>query len=374
MKTPRLLIVDDNEVNRILIERIFLDQHYETVTAESGQQALEILNNDNSFDLVLLDVMMPGMDGLSVLERIRAAPHTRTLPVVLISAMSDSHDIVRGLEMGANDYITKPLDMNIALARVNTQLSLKLLMDERQRTIERLKEVQQVREQFFRIASHDLKQPLTSLRVGNMLLQEFIDPENERAFTVLETMRLTIQSMSDVVNAFLDSAAAQRGEIALNLQPTPLDQLLQEVHTQHIPTARDKNVQLDVSPTDAAVICDAARLSQVIGNVMSNAVKYTYPGTTVTVRVDDISDDIVRVSIVDQGPGIPDGERDRLFQPFSKLSNQPTNGESSHGLGLWIARQLVQLQNGDIGFQPTPAGGAVFWVAIPRASQPPAET
>jgi len=144
-RTPRLLIVDDNEVNRVLLERMLGAEGYSTDSARDGREALDKLAED-SFDLLLLDIMMPVLDGISTLRFIRADENTATLPAILISAMTDTDDIVRGLEMGANDYITKPVDMGIALARVKTQVTLKYLADERDRTIERLRQTNEMRE------------------------------------------------------------------------------------------------------------------------------------------------------------------------------------------------------------------------------------
>ena len=362
-QVPRLLIVDDNEVNRILLERLFRSQGYETDSAVDGQAALQQLQA-HPFDIVLMDIMMPVMDGLTALEHIRASEDTASLPVVLISAMSDADDIVRGLELGANDYITKPVDMEIAIARVKTQITLKLLMDERKATIQRMEESQKMRDQFFRMASHDLKGPLTNLRVSQMLMQELVDANNDKAHRILETMRITINSMTQVVEDFLDTSAMQSGEIDIKLEAVSVLALLRDIIAQQTPYAHEKNIQIAVDNIHGTVKCDPARTAQVINNLLSNAIKYSEPGTMVRVWTSK-EDGGVRIFVADEGPGIPEQERVRLFQPFGKLSTQPTGGESSHGLGLWIAKHLIDLQDGAIGVTCPPSGGSVFWVALP---------
>jgi two-component system, sensor histidine kinase and response regulator len=362
-QVPRLLIVDDNEVNRILLERLFRSQGYQTDSAVDGQAALQQLQA-HPFDIVLMDIMMPVMDGLTALEHIRASEDTASLPVVLISAMSDADDIVRGLELGANDYITKPVDMEIAIARVKTQITLKLLMDERKATIQRMEESQKMRDQFFRMASHDLKGPLTNLRVSQMLMQELVDANNDKAHRILETMRITINSMTQVVEDFLDTSAMQSGEIDIKLEAVSVLALLRDIIAQQTPYAHEKNIQIAVDNIHGTVKCDPARTAQVINNLLSNAIKYSEPGTMVRVWTSK-EDGGVRIFVADEGPGIPEQERVRLFQPFGKLSTQPTGGESSHGLGLWIAKHLIDLQDGAIGVTCPPSGGSVFWVALP---------
>jgi len=365
-RTPRLLIVDDSEVNRTLLERMFTTNGFDTDVAADGAEALEALQ-EGDYDLVLMDIMMPFMDGLTALEHIRTAEDTASLPVVLISAMSDVDDIVRGLEMGANDYITKPVDMEIALARVRTQVSLKFLMDERKDTIRRMEESQKMREQFFRMASHDLKGPLTSMRVSQSLLKTMIDEEDERGQRVLDTMRVTVDSMIQVVEDFLDTAALQSGELDIQTARTEALDLLRDVIAAQMPYAHDKRVEIEVAEVGGALLCDRARTTQVLSNLLNNAIKYSPQESTVTVAA-AVDGDMVLITVTDEGPGIPEGERVRLFQPFGKLSTKPTGGESSHGLGLWIAHHLTSLQDGEIGVEPVAGGGSSFWVRLPAAT------
>lgn len=362
----RMLVVDDNDVNRTLLQRMFQGQGYVIDTAANGQQALEALAR-TPYDIVLLDIMMPVMNGLDALQHIRANPTTAELPVVLISAMSEVSDIVRGLEMGANDYITKPIEVDVALARVRTHLTLKLLLDERDETIRRMAEAQQMREQFFRMASHDLKGPLTNLRVAHTLLKD-IAGTDERAARVLDTMRVTLASMNAVVADFLDSAALQSGQLDLKLAAVEVAALLRETLGTQTAYAHEKDILLDVGPVDGWVRCDRNRTVQVLANLVNNAIKYSPPGSRVEVWAQHSHDNgAVTVFVADEGPGIPPAERVRLFQPFGTLSTEPTAGESRHGLGLWIAKHLIDLQGGEVGVECPAGGGSVFWVTLPAA-------
>lgn len=366
MKAPIILIVDDNEVNRKLLQRMLMDKNYESICAEDGQQALDMLQTED-VDVVLLDIMMPVMDGLTTLKLLRANEKTARLPVILVSALSDSKDVVRGLELGANDYISKPVDSDIAVARVNTQLALKQLMDEREQTIQQMEDAQQMRERFFHMASHDLKQPVTNILMAIALLEGFTEDTDAKAHSVLETMRLSTKTMSNVINDFLDSAALQSGEIDMHIKTVPARKPLGDVITQHMPTAYDKSITIDAADTEAHIQCDVDRYMQVMSNILSNAIKYSPARSTVRLWAQPEDNELV-VYIADQGQGIPENERMKLFQPFGKLSTRPTGGESSHGLGLWIAQHLIRLQGGDIGVESPPEGGSIFWVSIPLAA------
>ena len=356
--------MDDGDINRRMLSDMFAKAGYQTSTAENGEDALACLAS-TSFDLVLLDVMMPVMDGLTTLRHIRDNPNTATLPVILISAMSDTKDIVHGLELGANDYFTKPVRLQIALARVKTQLTLRALLNEREQTITQMEKTRHMRERFFQMASHDLKQPLMSLKVSNVLLAEFIDKQNTRARGVLDTIDTTVETMTDIVTAFLDSAMVQGGNLEINIRPVDVQDLVWASVTQQKPAALKKDIQITMDAHSVTVACDPVRFAQVLNNLVSNAVKYSPAGGAVHVDVLD-RETAVRVQVTDNGAGVPPEERERLFQPFSRLSSKPTAGESSHGLGLWIAQQLMELQGGDIGASFPAAGGSVFWVDIPK--------
>src|SRR5262249_400306 len=146
----------------------------------------------------------------------------------------------------------------------------------------------------------------------------------------------------------------------------PLNNLLSDLLTEHSLNARRKNICLEVESWDGTVWADPSRFHQVLGNLVSNAVKYSPPNTTVSVRTEQRDDSVV-IYVADQGPGIPADEQNKLFTQFGKLSPRPTGGESSTGLGLWIVKHLVTIQNGEVGVISPPEGGSTFWVRMPVA-------
>ena len=184
----RLLIVDDEQYNLQLLTRLF-GQVCDVDEAKNGKQALALLEK-KQFDVVLLDIMMPEMNGLEVLDHIRTTHDISELPVVLISAMNQKSQVARGIQMGANDYITKPIDVDIVLARVNTQIQLKALIDERQRMIARLQSSNELKARIMQVASHDMKSPLNNLQLLTTLMERFslsvkMAPLNEATLVVL---------------------------------------------------------------------------------------------------------------------------------------------------------------------------------------------
>jgi signal transduction histidine kinase len=361
VSTPQMLVVDDDEATLALLEQVF-SATCGVTTCTHGEQALRYLAQQ-PFDVVLLDIMMPQMSGLEVLEAIRRDETLVELPVILISARSAQDDVVEGLQRGANDFITKPVDLSIARARVNTQLKLKRLSDAYQSTITDLRTTQQLQTNFVQIISHDLKGPLTNLRMAHHLLREVLK-DNEAARSVLETAELSVNELNTLIRTFLDVAVAQNGQLEVRPDCLSVAVHLQRVVDQYALPAQRKQIQIVFEPGAFAVVADTRLFSQIISNLVNNAVKYSPKGATVTVWAEQ-RDERVRICVADEGPGIPDAERSHLFHMFGKLSTKPTGGESSTGLGLWIVKTLTEAQNGTVGVDCPAQGGSVFYVELP---------
>lgn len=363
--SPLLLIVDDEQANLALLKRLF-EPYYRVMCVGNGQDALDLLAQA-PFDLVLLDIMMPGMDGLQTLQHIRSKPTTADLPVILVSALSDVEDVVRGLQLGANDYVTKPVEVDLITARVQTQLTLKRLQDERKQHIVELEEAQEMKDRFLQMASHDLKGPLGNVGMAEFLLRKILcdDPSG---LELLDLIRATVENMENVVKEFLDSAALQSGKLDLRLAEVEADNLICKVVGQYSLNAEKKDIAVQVIQSDGILWADEARLAQALSNFVSNAIKYSPQHTTVSVWSEALENS-VRICIADQGSGIPADERDRLFTQFGKLTPRPTNGEHSSGLGLWIVKHLITIQNGQVGVECPPEGGSIFWLELPATQQ-----
>lgn len=359
---PLVLSVDDERYNLTLLERM-LRSAYRIISVTNGQAALDTLNQA-PFDLILLDITMPEMDGLHTLECIRRKAETADIPVILISALADGQDVARGLEAGANDYITKPIDLDVTLARVRTQIALKKLQDERKQTIVELKAVQEMKDRLLRMASHDLKGPLMNVRMAAALISETSRDCIPQGENLLNAIDSSVDTMQNVIKDFLDTAALQTGVLDLHLGAVVLDALVDEIVAEHKVNAMRKNIAVSVHDIGGTIYADEARFRQALGNLVSNAIKYSPRETTVSIWA-ECQGEKLGVFVADQGPGIPVQEQNKLFTQFGKLSPRPTGGESSTGLGLWIVKHLVTIQNGDVGYETLPEGGSMFWIQMP---------
>lgn len=364
-KTLRILVIDDEEFNRRLLSRIV--GHYgEIIEAADGRTGLQYLAEE-SFDLVLLDIMMPEMNGIEVLMQIRQQATSNALPVILISALNDNGDIVKGLEAGANDYITKPIDMDLVQARVRTQLRLKSVYDLEKTAVAKLEKADALKTKLLSIASHDLKSPLSNVKMAEVLLRNLMDSDDSTIVKILDTLKMTVDNMNNLIVEFLDMAQLQSHIIEVEIEPVSLRGIVDDVIDAQRLYMQEKDSQILDAFTDVVAYADRTRLAQVLNNLVSNALKYSPPNAEIQIRVIE-SENYVVIEVVDEGPGIPEREQHKLFTEFGKLSTRPTSNESSTGLGLWIARQMTELMNGEIGVYCPDTGGSVFWVELPTSS------
>lgn len=366
---PHILVVDDDEVSRKLLKRIF--QRVCTVDmAENGRQALEKMVA-YEYDVVLLDIMMRDLSGLDVLKILRHSKSMLELPVILISAMSDTEDVARGIRLGANDYITKPYELDVVQARVNTQLHLKSALNDRQRLIAQLESANKMKSQLLEIASHDIKGPLNNLRMLGTVMQNQASehPALEKFTSIMET---NIQAMLRVADSVMEVRTVDKANTPLEHRPLHVPDAIRQVVFQHKTTIQNKRLQVLLEDSDRWVLGDAERFQQALSNVIHNAVRYSPSQSTVTIQV-QAKDKVCRIRVVDEGVGIAEEDRKHLFTPFSasRIGQQPLNRtEQGKGMGLWIAKELMSSQGGTIGFEPVATGGSIFWLELPLASTP----
>ncbi len=354
------LILEDDPAARSMLRRLFGGE-YDLAFADDQAAALALLSRQ-PVDLVLLDVTAPGIDSLGVLRELRR--DGVDTPVILISSLDDNSAAVKGLQAGANDYITKPLDPKIVRARVSTQIDLKRAQDEHQPTLTQLKFTQSMQENLTRIISHDLKGPLTNIRMAQFMLRDLLRGNTE-VHNILDNMDVILNGMVEMLRTFLEAMDTQRLEP--KLEPLEIHDLIVEVIGQYRLMADRKRIRLQMHADDVRVIADQNLLRQVLTNLVSNAVKFSQPDTETIVWA-ETHGDTVRICVADGGPGIPPDEQWKLFNMFGKLSTRPTGGEISTGLGLWIVKGLTELMSGQVGVDQPAEGGSVFWIELPLAA------
>jgi signal transduction histidine kinase len=324
------------------------------MVAEDGEEALAQTARTVP-DLVLLDVMMPGTDGFETCRQLKSQPTTKDVPVLFMTALHETSDKVKAFAVGGVDYITKPIEHEEALARIRTHLQLRRLQRE-------LSDQLAMKDRFMRIASHDLRSPLCLIQMAAALAQRQATSPTALA-RQLDHIGDAAAMMRRVIDTFLDlrtaNSATPIGRVDLNLVCAAVVRL-------HEPAAERKQISLGAELADPLppVCGDASLCYQALTNLVSNAVKFSPPGRRVVVRTAQRGP-VVRVSVQDEGPGVPASERNRLFQENARLSPRPTAGEESHGLGLAIVQHLIEAQDGKVGADFPTGGGSVFWFELP---------
>lgn len=364
--TPaRVLVVDDQPANIQIVASILGDLGHEIVPARDGLTALKRLALRPP-DLILLDLLMPEMDGCEVCRRVRENPEWNDIPVVFLSAADDKDFIVRALESGGVDYITKPFNQAELVSRVRTQLALKSARD-------RLRHLAEDKDELLGILAHDLKNHLGGLQISSQLLSERLNQQGHhdpRALQLAENIQHTSEQLLAFVKQFLANAAADHG-VAVELVPLNLSECAAGTVRQHQEAARRKglDIQTEFPTDDAAVLADPSALDQVLDNLLSNAVKFSPPRRSIRISV-RTGLACVEYRIRDEGPGFTEEDTKGMFRRYGRLSARPTGGEPSTGLGLSIVRKLVRAMNGELICESVPGQGASFIVRLPMAPAP----
>jgi two-component system sensor histidine kinase/response regulator len=370
LRGSKILIADYDPLNIRVLGGTLKREGYQVSEARSGERVLEIYDEFKP-DLILIDAQLPGLDGFETCRRLKAKYEAQCASVLFLTAKANSEDVVTGLAAGAADYLRKPFGATEVLARVRAHLRNRVLVGRQATLVEQLSGANADKNKFLTLAANDLRNPLASIfQLAKFLRDGTVGPLPPDQLDLIQTIYTTSQSMLGMVNELLDVVTIESGELKLNSEPTNLAALIDRcVYVINIEAAKKKSViQFAPPPAMAVVQVDPAKMKQVIDNLLTNAVKYSPPGSTITVRLDFAPDGSFGFGVKDQGPGIPENERDKLFQDFGKLSARPTAGESSTGLGLAICRKIVDAHGGTIVAVNQPEGGCEFRVTLPSQS------
>ncbi len=368
-----LLVVDDVEANRDVLSRRLERQGYTVATAENGPQALARLRAE-TFDLVLLDIMMPEMDGYEVLQRLKADEALRHIPVIMISALSEMDSVVHCVEMGAEDYLPKPFNPTLLKARIGACLEKKRARDREtklfaqlQDNFRRLQELEQSRDDLTHMIIHDLRTPLNAMMMG-MHAVETMGDLNEDQQEMMKISQRGGKTLVDIINDLLDISKMESGSLQLKRQDIPVTGLIDTALEQVAILVNSRNLTLatELDPNLPHLVADEAILIRTLVNLLGNALKFTPEGgaVTVSVRLDDDGHSL-QFSIRDTGEGIPPEAFERIFEKFGQVESRKGGRTVSTGLGLTFCKLAVEAHGGHIGVASAPGQGSTFSFTIP---------
>lgn len=362
--TGCLLVVDDQELNIQVIGAALGQLGFEILPATGGAQAFQRLAVRRP-DLILLDLLMPDIDGFEVCRRIRENVDWAEIPIIFLSSADDKGLIVRALESGGVDYITKPFNHAELVTRVRTHLALKKARDE-------LKQLAEDRDELLGILTHDLKNHLGGMDMSAQLLRDRTEAMADPKLRLMaENISHSSSQMLAFVKEFLANASADHG-LNLKTEPVNLSAAAARAVQQHQEAAKGKQLVFKVvlPPNGVLVQADGAALNQVLDNLLSNAIKFSPPGKQIRLTVCPPGARYVECQVQDEGPGFSENDKVRMFRRYGRLSARPTGGEPSTGLGLSIVKKLVLAMHGELACESTPGNGATFAFRLPRAVTP----
>jgi two-component system, sensor histidine kinase and response regulator len=364
-----ILIVDDVEENVMISSAILKKSGFQIQSAKSGADCIR-LAQELMPNLILLDINMPGMNGIEACAILKENEATRNIPIIFLTAISEASHIVRAFQAGGVDYIIKPFRTQELLARVNVHLALQQMQTKLLKQNVHLEQLNKEKSEFLGIVAHDLKNPLSGI-IG---LSELIIMRSEASISeeeitnVVQQIKQSSYLMFDIVTNLLDVNRIEEGNFQLFPRLCNLYELCSSLLTQYASAAERKNITLVHLPAPEGsdtIVADEIAVMQILDNIISNAIKYSPHGKTVVVSHEVVANEIVRVRVKDEGKGLTDDDKKHLFQKYSKLSARPTNGEHSTGLGLSIAKKLADLMNANIYGESEHGNGATFVVDFP---------
>lgn len=366
---PKILVVDDTEDNLDFLEFALKRKPFTMLRAVNGMECLAIAKKSRP-DIILLDIQMPVMDGFETLERLKSDPSTSQIPVIFLTAQrKDPLSIERGLELGADEFLTKPIDTDELLVRVRMLLKVKKLEMELERT----------KADFMAMLVHDLRSPLTGIKSVLEYFKETLEQSkslNQEQAMLFDSVNDSAARMLGLINDILDLSKLESGNITLDLQSVDVKLVIDMITRDYRMQYKKKNATIEVSlpETLPPVMIDINRMGQVMMNLLSNALKFISNGGNVKVsaELDTVSnavtkgsDRFVKVSVRDNGMGIPNEEIPFIFDRYKQASTAKKVAHKGTGLGLAVCKLIVEAHGGSIFVESEIGKHTTFIFTIP---------
>jgi len=365
---PTVLVVDDNPKNVQIIALLLRELKYKIIIAVNGKSAIDLVERARP-DIILMDVMMPGMDGFEACQIIKTKPENENLPVIFLTALSEKVNIVKGFEAGGVDYITKPFNKEELISRIKTHLELKFARDEMQKMTNHLVELNSIKDKMFSVIGHDLRSPLGSIK----MTLDFLKSDTGQQYKIEDfrnSVNLLAQTTDEVfglLENLLGWAKSQSGNLSVIPEEIKVCDLVNSVYLLHKGSFLHKKLNFENNVANSSIVCaDMNMLKTVLRNLLSNAIKYTPEGGTIIVESNELNEN-TQIIVTDTGVGIPAENLSKIFDEKQHLSTYGTNKESGSGLGLILCQSFVKSNNGRLMVESGQGKGSSFIVELPSA-------
>ncbi len=362
---PNVIVVDDTPANLQLLTGMLKERGYKVRPVPSGKLALQAAKNDPP-DLILLDIMMPEMNGYEVCERLKADEKLREIPIIFISAMNETMDKVRAFGVGGVDYVIKPFQFEEVEARVRTHLELQRQRRKLKENYEQLRRLEELRDNLVHMIVHDLRNPLTGISgFLDLMLALEKGTLTEHGLEYLQTAKRSTTAVIDMVSAVLDVSKMEAGEMKLHLAECDLVRMAVDLMSGMQSLKEGREMVLDAPPAPVTVVADGDLVLRVVQNLLGNALKFTPSDGWIRLGIEP-DDNRVCVRVRDNGPGIPAEYRVRIFEKFGQVEARANGQKYSTGLGLTFCKLAVEAHGGSIGVESEVGKGSTFWFVLPK--------
>lgn len=362
----KILIVDDVVSNVLLLKVLLKNEKFKTVTASDGLEAIQQAEKELP-DLILLDVMMPQMDGFETAMHLKNNPTTAGIPIIFLTALNSTQDIVKGFQAGANDFITKPFNKEELLVRVNHQISL---VAAKKLILERTEELRKTivgRDKLYSVIAHDLRSPLASIKMvlNMMVLGLSEDIIGKEMYQMLQMVNHSTEDVFSLLDNLLKWTKSQIGKLNVVYQDFRIDEVVEGVLDIFSLVSKSKNIQLVNDSIDTvSVHADVDMVKTILRNLLSNALKFSYEGSQIIIG-SQVETDKVIVSVKDSGKGMSAEDKEKLLKTETHFSRYGTNNEEGSGLGLLLCQDFAIKNGGDLWFESEEGKGSTFFFSIP---------
>jgi len=358
-----VLVVDDTIENLRLLSDLLGEQGYEVRAVTTGRQALQAVEHAPP-DLILLDISMPEMNGYEVCRCLKAKDRSKDVPVIFLTASSDTADKVRAFDTGGVDYVTKPFQFDEVLARVKTHVALRRAQMALADSYTRLRALEQLRDDLVRMVVHDMRSPLLALRINLRLLKGAAAALSDDSRETLQSALETSEELSRMANDLFDVSRLEECRMPVDRAVWDLTRMARDVRSVLGTLDVERSIEIDCAGA-VEVTCDGALVRRVMENLVSNGIKHTPAGSRLRISIAS-GDGCVRVAVHDQGRGVPPEAREKIFEKFGtvEVRNESTYHHSA-GLGLAFCKLAIEAQGGTIGVDPGVPDGSTFWFELP---------
>ncbi|HNE82922.1 MAG TPA: response regulator [bacterium] len=353
-----IIAVDDSELNLMMMQSFLEPMGHNVIVATNGKDALELIRTEIP-DLILLDVMMPEMDGFEVCRRIKSNDRTRHIPVIMITALDKVEDNVKGIEAGAEDFLTKPFDAVILAARMKALLQSKALFDE-------IAKLERLKEDMTSMIVHDLRTPMSSIKMSLEFLRDNI--REEKLLDFISIASADIEDSLLLINNLLDIGKLEANKMEIRKEDTSLLDMLRDIAGRAKPLLMRGGLQLSVQSDRDEIFCEVDKIlvGRVVTNLLANAIKFAESKSMILLDATQLDNGDVVFGVVNQGTNIPESYKKTIFEKFGQAKDQ--HNKAGTGLGLTFCKHVAEAHRGKIWVESPPKNfpsGAAFYVQLP---------